>query len=149
MVAQHLLPCTQAEAQGLGWEVAGSSPQTPTGRDQGPDSPSSWETCAPDSGELDLCSQALEGQSLCTPLEKTVEEAAPGGDGDRWGLKGGLQEGLTCRDNEQGRGPLSFMSLCLAQSEEEDDSFSSWNIYRVPGPKPSTLHAFSHLIITL
>ena len=41
------------------------------------------------------------------------------------------------------------MSLCLAHSEEEDDSFSLWNIYRVPGPKLSTLHAFSHLIITL
>lgn len=26
----------------------------------------------------------------------------PGGDGDRWGLEGGLQEGLTCRDHEQG-----------------------------------------------
>lgn len=42
------------------------------------------------------------------------------------------------------------MSLCLAHSEGEDDSFFSlWNIYHVPGPKPSTLHAFSHLIIML
>ena len=87
MVAQHLLPCTQAEAQGLGWEVAGSSPQTPTGRDQGPDSPSSWETCAPGSGELGLCSQALEGQSLCTPLGPG-EDSGGGSTRGRWGQMG-------------------------------------------------------------
>lgn len=90
---------------------------------QHPGSSNSWETRA----------QALEGQSLCTAVgpEKTVEGAGPWGDGDWRGDSGGLP----CQDGEQGQGPLSFMSLCLALSEDDDDGgFSSWNVYPVPGP---------------
>lgn len=63
------------------------------------------------------------------------------GDGDWRGDSGGL----TCQDGEQGQGPLSFMSLCLALSEDNDDGgFCSWNIYPVPGPMLGSLCAFSH-----
>lgn len=91
-----------------------------------------WEGTAPW-----LIQQALKGQSLCTAVGP-----GPWGDGDWRGDFGGLP----CQDREHGQGPLSFISLCLALSEDDDDGgFSSRNVYPVPGPMLSTLCAFSHL----
>lgn len=96
-----------------------------------------WEGTAPW-----LIQQALKGQSLCTAVgpEKTVEEAGPWEMGTGEGALGGSPV------REHGQGPLSFMSLCLALSEDDEDGgFSSWNVYPVPGPMLSTLCVFSHL----